>query len=84
MILSAIITLIVTFLTMVFQLLPTVEELPWGTDAYLGQGVQYFKLLADFFPPFATLLTAFLLYVSFKLLMLVIKFFLGSRTPSHS
>jgi len=84
MIFSGIFAIIVIFRSLIFSPLPTVTTLPWGTDAYVVQGVQLFRLLAGFFPPFATLLTAFLLYLGFRLSMILVKFFLGGRTPMHN
>lgn len=53
--------------------LPKVETLPWGVDEYLQQGVQGYRLLMIYFPPFETVLTAFLIYIGFKILMQILK-----------
>ena len=53
--------------------LPKVEVLPWGIDTYLQQGVQGYKMLALYFPPFQTILTAFLIYLGFKIILQILK-----------
>jgi len=62
---------------------PVVETLPWGTDSFLASGMGYYRTLMAFFPPFSTVLSAFLLYVAFRLGIIVLRFFLGSRTPTQ-
>lgn len=53
--------------------LPKVDVLPWGIDGYLQQGVQGYKMLMIYFPPFETILNAFLIYIAFKILMQILK-----------
>lgn len=76
-------TIIISLIGVIFTPLSSVTELPWGLDDIISQGVGGYKLLATAFPPFDTMLTIFLIYASFRLGMLFLKFFLGSRTPSH-
>jgi len=64
--------------------LPRVDVLPWGVDGALVNGVAILKKLGGVYPMVSTVLTAFLIYVAFRISLLVLKFFLGSRTPSHS
>lgn len=53
--------------------LPKIDTLPWGIDGYLQQGVQGYRMLALYFPPFQTVLDAFLIYIGFKILMQILK-----------
>jgi len=75
--------MIIAGLTIVFGWLPTVTVLPWGIDGYLSTGVGYIKGFSVFFPFINTAINAFLIYMGFRLLLIVLKFVLGSRTPSH-
>ncbi len=49
--------------------LPYIDELPWGIDSFLSSGVSGYKMLAEYFPPFQTVLTAFLIYMGFKVVL---------------
>jgi len=55
--------------------LPTVTTLPFGMDNALTLGVGYFKTVADLFPPLAVLLEYVLIYIGFKLTLLVLNLF---------
>jgi len=83
MITYLILSFLVSIVGILFSLFPIIEELPWGVDSFLASGVSTFKAMSTFFPPFETLLSCALIYVSFRMGLLVIKFFLGSRVPSH-
>jgi len=83
MIFSFILLAVTSFLSFVFAMFPTVTELPWGVDNFVVSGVGYYKALMHFFPPFSTVLNAFLIYIGFRLGILILRFFLGSRTPTH-
>jgi len=74
---------LVVAVSMIFAPFPVVTELPWGVDSVFSQGVAYFKAFFDFFPPFSTLFTATLIYIGFRLGIIVLRLFLGSRTPTH-
>jgi len=78
-VLSALLMLLSTIL----WIAPTVTELPFGTDTYIVQGVGGVKHLFEFFPPLETLYHAFLIYLLFRVSMLILKIFLGSRTPQY-
>lgn len=75
-------TVVITLVGFLFGLFPLITELPWGLDAVVVQGVGGYKLLATAFPPLSTVLTIFLIYISFRLGMILLRFFLGSRTPT--
>jgi hypothetical protein len=44
-------------------------KLPWGIDDIVVSGVQGYKVLAQSFPPFQTILTAFTIYISFRIIL---------------
>jgi len=79
-----IIKAIISVISIVFIFMPVIEELPFGVDAYIEQGVSGYKLLASYFPPLDLFMDLFLIYIGYKLIMLLIKFILGNRTPSYS
>ena len=47
--------------------------LPWGLDSIMTQAVQAYKALAGAFPPFQTVLDAFIIYLGFRLVLKIIK-----------
>lgn len=83
MILFFILTFLLTSVSFIFSALPTVTVLPWGIDEFLVSGMGQFRSLMEFFPPFATVLSAFLVYIGFRLTIILLRFFLGSNTPTH-
>lgn len=82
MIFFFIIQALIYIVSLFFAPFPTVEELPWGIDSFVSQGVSGFRYLMEFYPPFSTVLSAFILYLAYKLSILVLRFFMGSRTPT--
>lgn len=83
MIIFLLIQILVYITSLFFAVFPTVETLPWGVDEFVYSGVAYFRYLMDFFPPFSTVLNAFLIYIAFALSIMVLRFFLGNRTPTN-
>lgn len=81
MILFLLIQALVFAISLIFAPFPVVDQLPWGMDAFFSSGIGYFRYLMDFFPPFSTVLTAFVVYIGVKVAIIVLTFFLGSRTP---
>jgi len=81
MIVYLLIQVIIYALSLVFAVFPTVEELPWGVDTVFSDGMGYYRYLMDIFPPLSTVLSAVLIYLGYKLAIIVLRFFLGSRTP---
>jgi len=57
----------------VFLHLSIISELPWGIDSVLVSAVGGYKALAVFFPPLTVILTAFILYLSFRVILMVLK-----------
>lgn len=82
MIIYFILQFIIVVVGLAFVALPEVLVLPWGLDEFMISGVSGFRSLMEFFPPFGTVLTAFLVFIGFKLSVLLLKFFLGSNTPT--
>lgn len=50
-----------------FFFFPEVTELPFGIDDYLETAVGRIRTLAESFPIFDTVLTAFLYYIAFRI-----------------
>lgn len=74
-------------LTAAFSFLPTVTTLPTvigiNVDALLVQAVSGFTALAASMWPLRDLFIAMMVWYSYKVLLLLIKLFLGARAP-HS
>lgn len=83
MIIQLILHILVSAVNVIFSWLPEVTELPWGIDAILLSGVSQVKAVAVYIPPLTTVLGAFMIYVGFRLTLIVLKLFLGHRTPMH-
>jgi len=83
MIIQILIVIVLTGLELVFGFLPRVDELPFGSDAYLQQGVGLLKEMNSVFFFLDSIMYAVLIYLGFRLSLLVLKFVAGSRTPHH-
>lgn len=55
--------------------------LPWGTDSLISTIISYYRGAIETLPYLATGLNAFIILLGFELAMLILKLFLGSRTP---
>ncbi len=53
--------------------LPIITELPWGMDATLTNAVGGYKAMAVFFPPLSIIMTAFLIYLGFRITIIVLR-----------
>lgn len=84
MIITLLINLIVLLVGVLFSWLPQISELPFGIDSVLVSMVSYYHGATATLPYLGTLFTAFLYVLLFEGVMLILKLFLGSRTPSHS
>lgn len=82
MIISFIAQVFLSGLEFLFMILPEVDELPFGLDSTLVSGVGIFRSFMEFFPPFETVLVAFSIYLGFRILMSVVRFILGSNSPT--
>ncbi len=47
--------------------------LPWGIDSMVSGGVNGYKILANAFPPFQVVLTAFIAYLGFRIILRLLK-----------
>lgn len=47
--------------------------LPWGIDNILVSGVGGYRMLMTVFPPFGTILSAFLIYFGFKIVIRLLR-----------
>jgi len=83
MIIQLILHILVSAVNVIFSWLPEVNELPWGIDSVLVDAVSQFKAVAVYIPPLTVVLGAFMTYVSFRLTLIVVKLFMGNRTPMH-
>jgi len=83
MIIYLLLTLLTYIVSIVFAVFPTVTELPWGVDSTLVDGVASYKLIMGVIPPLGLMLDLTIIYITFRLSIIVLRFFLGSRTPSH-
>jgi len=84
MIIYFLLVALVYVVSLIFAVFPTVTELPWGVDNFMTAGVGYYKLMAESYPPFLTFFNAFVIYLGFRLSIIVLRFFLGSRTPTDA
>jgi len=48
-------------------------KLPWGIDDIMVQAVTSYKFLASAYPPFQTVLQAFIIYISFRIVLKIVK-----------
>lgn len=53
--------------------LPIITELPWGIDSVLVNGLGGYRAMAVFFPPLTVVMTAFIIYLGFRIVVMVIK-----------
>jgi len=83
MIIQFLFTILISIAQALTGFLPTVETLPWGIDALLVTSTGYFKGFMQIFPPLQIVFGAFMLYLGFRLLLIVLKIFMGKRTPHH-
>jgi len=83
MIINIIFALFVVFFNIITSWLPTVTELPFGLDTTLATAVSYFHGITETVPYLQVVWTCFLYVLGFEILMLVLKLFLGSRTPHN-
>lgn len=83
MIIFWLITFVISIISFIFYPFPTITEIPWGVDSFLVNGVGYFKALMEFFPPLSTVFSAFMIYIGFRVSIIVLRFFFGSRAPTH-
>jgi len=81
MIFTFIMSILFLPIKLVLGILPKVETIPY-IDEGLVTGIGYFRVFADFFPPFYTMLTLFGAWLIIKSSLMIAKFFLGNRLPT--
>jgi len=57
----------------VFSFLPRITELPLGMDSALSTAVGYFRTTMEIIPYLSTVFTAFLWYLSFRIVLLTLR-----------
>lgn len=67
-----------------FAFLPVVTELPFGTDEYFATGIGFFNRITELVPILSVVVEVFLLYIGFRITVIIIRFFAGSRSPVHN
>jgi len=82
MITAGIITVFVSILVVLFGWLPTVTVLPFNLEGVVSQAIYGIHKLVIYFPPLGTVITAFIIYVLFRLTLVIMKMILGSRLPA--
>jgi len=73
-----------SILNVAFSWMPTVTELPFGIDGFTLTAVGYLQAFVQIFWPIAPFYNFILFYIPFKLAIIVLKVFLGARTPYAS
>ena len=77
MISEIIIYAVINIIAFFTQFLPGAGQiplpLPWGMDDIMVQAVGSYKVLASAFPPFQTILAAFIIYLGFRIILKILK-----------
>lgn len=87
MIIALFINLVIAILGILFSWLPVVTTFPsffgFDIDGLLVTAVGYFNGVTGLFWPLAIILQGFIVLLGYKLAIITLRFFLGSRTPTH-
>lgn len=81
MIFTAIFSIIVSIFSFLFSALPTVSQLPWGTDTFLLSSFSVVRGISTVFPPLSTGLFILLYFVLYKSGLILFRLVLGHRAP---
>lgn len=75
MIIQLLLSLFLNMFSLFQQLLhlPSFATLPWGIDGILVSAVAGFKAMSVVFPPFMIVYNAFIIYLIFKLLVVILR-----------
>jgi len=84
MIIQILLAIAVLFLNIIASWLPVVETLPFGLDTILTTAVSYFHGITETLPYLQTTWNCFMFVISFEILFLTLKLFMGSRTPHNT
>jgi len=72
---------VVSVLNIVLSWVPVVTSLPFGIDLFLSAVFGYVQAFGEVFWPFKPILNVIFFMIPFYLTLLVVKVFLGARTP---
>jgi len=53
--------------------LSQITELPWGIDDVLTTGIGGYHALATYFPPLNVVMTAFIIYIGFRVVLMILR-----------
>jgi len=73
MIIQLLLSIVVNVLNILTAWLPTVDVLPLGMDTIVSTAFGYFKTFSSLFPPLLIVWTAFLWYMTFRIILLSLK-----------
>lgn len=73
MIIYALINVLVWILSVFTIWFPVVTQLPFGLDSYFQSAFSVIYVLAEYFPPLQTVITAFIIYIGFRILLFIVK-----------
>lgn len=80
MIIQLFLQILISLITLLFSWLPDVTILPFGIDTALSYAVQLFHGAMSTLPYLEIVWTCFLYLLGFEILLVILKFFLGSRS----
>lgn len=83
MITQYIFSFIIAVFSVIFGWLPEVTTLPLGIDSALVTLFGWLRSLVENVWPIQIILTCLLWYLSFRIGLMVLKFFIGHRAPKH-
>jgi hypothetical protein len=81
MITALLISFVIASLSVIFGWLPLVDTLPFGIDAAFTTGFSAWNAFLEFMWPLQVVWQAMIFYYGFLALLMMLKFFLGSRIP---
>lgn len=79
MLIQLLLQILISLVTILFSWLPDVAILPFGIDAALSYVVELFHGAIETLPYLEIVWTCFLYLIGFEILLVILKFFLGSR-----
>jgi len=83
MILQLLIQIFSSILQLIFGFFPTVTTLPLGIDSALSTAFGWLHSFLEYVWPAQVIYEVVIYYLSFRVLLIVLKFFIGNRAPHH-
>ena len=83
MLIQLLLQILISTVNVIFSWLPAVDTLPFGIDSAFISAMMYFNGAIDTLPYLEIVFDSFLYVIGFEVLLLVLKLFLGSRTPHN-